>query len=79
VPAISLKVGFNKDSPEHDIVKKWRKERYHAPSDDLEQPIDFESAAKFNAMYFQIVEAVANRPDRPRWNSSSFFKRFAPE
>ncbi|HKA19148.1 MAG TPA: M28 family metallopeptidase [Blastocatellia bacterium] len=77
VPAISLKVGFIKDSPEHDIVKKWRKERYHAPSDDLEQPIDFESAAKFNATYFHIVEAVANRSDRPRWNNSSFFKRFA--
>jgi Zn-dependent M28 family amino/carboxypeptidase len=77
VPAISLKVGFVKDSPEHEIVKRWRKERYHAPSDDLQQPIDFEAAAKFNAAYLQVVEAVANRAQRPRWNSSSFFKRFA--
>jgi len=77
VPAISLKVGFVKDSPEHDIVKRWRKERYHAPSDDLQQPIDFEAAAKFNAAYLKVVEAVANRGERPRWNSSSFFKRFA--
>ncbi|HLF85056.1 MAG TPA: M20/M25/M40 family metallo-hydrolase, partial [Blastocatellia bacterium] len=44
VPAISLKVGFVKDSPEHEIVKRWRRERYHAPSDDLQQPIDFEAA-----------------------------------
>jgi len=77
VPAISLKVGFVKDSPEHEIVKRWRKERYHAPSDDLKQPIDFEAAAKFNAAYVRVVEAVANRAQRPRWNSSSFFKRFA--
>jgi hypothetical protein len=77
VPAISLKVGFVKDSPEHEIVKRWRKERYHAPSDDLQQPIDFEAAAKFNAAYMQVVEAVANRAQRPGWNSSSFFKRFA--
>ena len=77
VPALSLKVGFIKDSPEHDIVKRWRKERYHAPSDDLQQPIDFEAAAKFNEAYLLIVEAVANRPERPRWNDSSFFKRFA--
>ena len=77
VPSISLKVGFIKDSPEHEIVKRWRKERYHAPSDDLKQPIDFESAAKFNDAYLRVVEAVANRPDRPRWNSDSFFKRFA--
>ena len=25
----------------------------------------------------RVVEAIANRPERPRWNSSSFFKRFA--
>lgn len=77
VPALSLKVGFIKDSPEHEIVKRWRKERYHAPSDDLKQPIDLEAAAKFNDAYMRIVEAVANRSDRPRWNDNSFFKRFA--
>jgi Zn-dependent M28 family amino/carboxypeptidase len=77
VPAISLKVGFIKDSPEHEIVKRWRRDRYHAPSDDLEQPIDFEAAAKFNEAYLRVVESVANRADRPRWNADSFFKRFA--
>ena len=77
VPAISLKVGFIKDSPEHEMVKRWRKERYHAPSDDLQQPIDFEAAARFNAAYLQVVAAIADRAERPRWNSSSFFKRFA--
>ena len=79
VPAISLKVGFVRDSPEHEIVKRWRKERYHAPSDDLQQPIDFEAAARFNAAYLQVIEAVANRAQRPRWNSDSFFRRFARE
>ena len=77
VPAISLKVGFIKDSPEHEIVKRWRKERYHAPSDDLQQPVDFEAAARFNTTYLRVVESVANRSERPRWNTGSFFKRFA--
>jgi len=77
VPAISLKIGFARDSPEHDIVKRWRRERYHAPSDDLQQPIDLEAAANFNRAYQQVVESVANRAQRPRWNSSSFFRRFA--
>ena len=77
VPALSLKVGFVKDSPEHALVKRWRTERYHAPSDDLNQPIDRQAAADFNRMYVQLIEAVANRPDRPRWNAESFFKRFA--
>jgi len=77
VPSISLKVGFVKDSPEHEIVKRWRTERYHAPSDDLAQPIDRQAAEDFNKVYVQLVEAVANRPTRPAWNSDSFFRRFA--
>jgi hypothetical protein len=77
VPAASLKVGFEKGSPEHEIVKRWRTERYHAPSDDLQQPLDFQAAADFNGAYLRIVKAVANRSERPRWNQESFFRRFA--
>ena len=78
VPALSLKVGFDRGSPEHDLVKKWRTERYHAPSDDLSQPIDLQAAADFNRLYLRVVEAVANRPTRPQWNPDSFFRRFVP-
>ncbi len=76
VPSISLKVGFTKGSPEHELVKRWRTERYHAPSDDLEQPVDRQAAEDFNKVYIALVEAVANRPTRPAWNDDSFFKRF---
>jgi Zn-dependent M28 family amino/carboxypeptidase len=78
VPAISLKVGFVKDSPEHETVKRWRTERYHAPSDDLSQPIDRQAAEDFNRVYLQFIQEVANRPTRPAWNADSFFRRFAP-
>jgi len=77
VPSLSLKVGFTKNSPEHEIVKKWRTERYHAPSDDLAQPIDRQSAEDFGKLYVEAVTAVANRPTTPQWNGESFFKRFA--
>jgi Zn-dependent M28 family amino/carboxypeptidase len=76
VPSVSLKVGFTKDSPEHEMVKKWRSERYHAPSDDLTQPIDRKAAEDFNKVYAALLEAVANRPTRPAWNDDSFFRRF---
>jgi Zn-dependent M28 family amino/carboxypeptidase len=76
VPSVSLKVGFVKDSPEHETVKRWRAERYHAPSDDLDQPIDRQCAEDFNKVYSALMEAVANRPTRPAWNADSFFKRF---
>jgi hypothetical protein len=77
VPALSLKVGFTKDSAEHEIVRKWRKERYHAPSDDLNQPLDRKAAADFNWLYARAVMEIADRESRPRWNDESFFRRFA--
>ena len=77
VPSVSLKVGFKKGSAEHETVKRWRTERYHAPSDDLAQPIDRQAAEDFNRVYLAALEAIANRPTRPAWNSDSFFRRFA--
>jgi Zn-dependent M28 family amino/carboxypeptidase len=79
IPALSLKVGFVKESPEHEIVKKWRTERYHGVRDDVLQPIDKQAAVDFNRLYLRVVEAVANRATRPAWNRDSFFKRFAPQ
>ena len=79
VPSISLKVGFTKGSPEHEMVKRWRTERYHAPSDDLAQPIDRQCAEDFDKVYVALLEAVANRPTRPVWNADSFFRRFAKQ
>jgi hypothetical protein len=78
VPAVALKVGFRKDTPEHEIVRRWRSERYHAPSDDLNQPIDFQAAADFNRAYLLVVQAIANRTGRPHWNNDSFFRHLAP-
>jgi Zn-dependent M28 family amino/carboxypeptidase len=77
IPAVSLKVGYTKGSPEQEIVKRWRTEHYHAPSDDLTQPIDFKAAADFNQAYLLVVESIADRAERPKWNADSFFKRFA--
>lgn len=79
IPALSLKVGFVKNSPEHETVKKWRTERYHSPRDDIGQPVDKQAAVDFNRVYLRLLEAVANRPTRPSWNKDSFFKRFAQQ
>jgi Zn-dependent M28 family amino/carboxypeptidase len=79
VPSLSLKVGFAKGSAEHEIVRKWRTERYHAPSDDLAQPIDRQAAEDFGKLYVEVVAGVANRPTRPRWNEDRLFRRFAGE
>jgi Zn-dependent M28 family amino/carboxypeptidase len=77
IPAVGLKVGYSAGTPEAAIVKKWTDERYHAPSDDLAQPVSLEAAALFVRALREMAERVANRADRPAWNPASFFKRFS--
>jgi Zn-dependent M28 family amino/carboxypeptidase len=76
IPSIMIAVGYAKGSPEEQIVKRWLSERYHAPSDDLNQPIDKQAAGAFDALVAKLLERVANRDSKPRWKDSSFFKRF---
>ncbi|WP_233262176.1 M28 family metallopeptidase [Vitiosangium sp. GDMCC 1.1324] len=77
VPALAFKFGFEPGSKEELLQKQWYRERYHAPADDLSQPVDKEGAAKFVRMLAELARTVADAPERPRWNESSFFRRFA--
>jgi Zn-dependent M28 family amino/carboxypeptidase len=77
IPALSMKVGYRENSPEAAIAARWTAERYHAPSDDLNQPVDLAAADKYVDVLANLAQRIANRPDRPVWNDSSFFKRFA--
>jgi hypothetical protein len=76
VPALAFKFGYLPGSPEEKLHKDWLKNRYHAPSDDLNQPVDKAAAGKFNVVILQLIERVANDPARPQWNPDSFFRRF---
>ena len=78
VPALSFKFGAEPGSPEETMQKDWLTERYHAPSDDLTQPVDKEAAAKFTRLLLDLCVQVANAPERPQWMDASFFKRFVP-
>jgi Zn-dependent M28 family amino/carboxypeptidase len=77
VPALAFKVGFDKGSAEEKVQTKWLTERYHAPSDDVAQPVDRPAAGAFDVLMARVLERIANRDGRPRWKDSSFFKRFA--
>jgi Zn-dependent M28 family amino/carboxypeptidase len=78
IPALAMKVGYEANTPEAATAAKWTAERYHAPSDDLKQPIDLSAAEKYVDVVRTVAVRIANRADRPKWNGSSFFKRFAP-
>jgi len=77
IPALAMKVGYEENTPEAEIAHKWTAERYHAPSDDLDQPIDMSAADTYVSVVQALAVRIANRPDRPTWNANSFFKRFA--
>lgn len=77
VPALAFKFGFTPDSPEAQIEKTWRAERYHGLADDLTQPVERAEAVKFNAFMAAVAMQAADAPERPAWKDESFFRRFA--
>jgi hypothetical protein len=76
VPGIAFIFGYENGSPEEAIYRKWYAERYHRPSDDLNQPIDFGAAAKFNLFFSKLVDEVANASEKPAWKAGS---QYAPK
>jgi Zn-dependent M28 family amino/carboxypeptidase len=79
IPALALKNGYEKGSPEETKVHEWAKARYHAPSDDLQQPVDLSAAEEFDKVVRALLVEVANADSRPQWKQDSFFRRFAAE
>jgi Zn-dependent M28 family amino/carboxypeptidase len=77
IPALAMKVGYEAGSPDAKLYKDWLTQRYHAPSDDTNQPVDLQSAAAFEEIVRGVTIAIANRPERPQWKSDSFFRRYA--
>jgi hypothetical protein len=64
-------------TPEAKTFKAWYAERYHGPSDDLSQPVDFAAAAQFDVILAKLALRVADADQRPQWKADSFFRRFA--
>jgi hypothetical protein len=77
VPALAFKFGYEFGTAEDKIFHDWIRDRYHKPSDDLNQPVDKAAAAQFNHIIADLLQKVADAPARPRWKDDSFFKRFA--
>src|SRR5208283_3226337 len=77
VPAVKLDLSFDPGSPEQKIFKDWLTNRYHAPSDDLDQPVDLSAAAGYEEIIRRLLVDTSNADARAAWNSDSFFRRFA--
>ena len=73
IPALAFKFGFAKGTPEFQIEHDWRANRYHAPSDDLSQPVEKEEAVKLDAFVAALTRRIADAPTRPQWLATSIF------
>jgi len=77
IPSVMIAIGAAPGSPEESVMKSWSTERYHAPSDDAQQPVDLAAAAAYEEVIRALTVQVADDPRRPAWKRDSFFRRYA--
>ena len=77
VPSIIMSVAPEPGSPEVKTFKDWLTQRYHAPSDDVDQPVDLAAARMYEEIVRALLINVANDQHRPEWKPDSFFRRYA--
>ncbi len=77
VPSVIMSVGFLPGTPEQKTFKDWLTNRYHAPSDDVNQPVDLSAAALYEEIARRLLVETSNGLTRPQWHQDSFFRRYA--
>jgi len=75
IPALAMAVGATTDE-ERKLHKEWLTARYHAPSDDLKQPVNLAAAAAYEEVVRGLMIGIADSSHRPHWKSDSFFRRY---
>ncbi len=76
IPAVWILDGTKSTDPKQDgaaIWKRWLTGIYHTPKDNMNQPFDFESAAKAARLNFLVGFEVAEEERLPAWNAGDFF------
>jgi Zn-dependent M28 family amino/carboxypeptidase len=80
VPSIYIGEGNKTVDPKLDGKKmqlNWESTRYHLPSDDMAQPLDFDAMVKCTRVNLAVGYEIAQHTERPHWNSGDFFEQFA--
>jgi Zn-dependent M28 family amino/carboxypeptidase len=76
VPSVFITEGEEARDPTFNAKKfndDWIATRYHSPSDDMNQPLDFDAAVEFMQVDFLVGYDIAQDPQRPTWKSGDFF------
>ena len=80
VPSLYIGEGLQTVDPTLDGKKMqldWETQRYHLPSDDMNQPLDFNATVKCTRVDLAVGYEVAQQTERPHWNKGDFFASFA--
>ncbi len=77
VPALFLMTGVQNGGKQ--AFTDFLGTHYHKPSDDLNLPLNWESARKFALLNYEIVKMTANADQPPMWYEGNYFgETFAP-
>lgn len=66
IPAVMLLTGAGGDTEIWKTWENWMATRYHRPNDDVQQPVNFESAETFQRMLLTLVRRVTDADAAPR-------------
>ena len=78
IPAIWVQGGRSAVETDRDAQREldqWIAERYHKPTDDLDQPFDLEGVRRELASNLLVTWYITNRMDSIAWDTSSFLYR----
>jgi hypothetical protein len=76
VPSVFISEGEEARDPKFNAKKfneEWIATRYHAPSDDMSQPMDLNASVEFMRINFLVGYDIAQDPRRPMWKPGDFF------
>ncbi|MEE4271149.1 MAG: M28 family peptidase, partial [Thermoanaerobaculales bacterium] len=75
VPSVLVNEGFRWPGKTRDealaTALNWMAETYHSPRDDLDQPLNYDAAARHCGAIFELIVELADDPEAPRWNPRS--------
>jgi len=73
IPSVYLIPGWENGGAEE--FARHMTTNYHRPTDDMNNTIDFDAAARFAEIKARLTLALANRDERPLWRQGDFFAR----
>jgi Zn-dependent M28 family amino/carboxypeptidase len=76
IPAVTISEGLQAKDASVDgrkFVENWIATRYHAPSDDMNQPLNFDASIQYLQLNLLVGYEVAQERKRPAWKQGDFF------